>query len=768
MKKFNGLAVCLLLLFHFGRAQHKISGVVTDEETRSPLIGATVVLKNSGKGIVTDTDGVFTLTIGKAGMAQLEISYVGYQTKELLLDVKQDHEIEIAMRSSVLLETVAIQGIRAGEDDPFSQKTIEKKDVESTYVGQDALFLLDQASPSIVAYSESGTGLSNYGQMRLRGIDQTRINITLNGIPLNDMIDQGVFFSNFTDFGNSIESVQIQRGVGSSTNGTASYAGSINFESVQLNDTAAAVDMQLMAGSFNTYRASLELKSGLLDEKLAFYSRFTKTSSDGYRFNTGTESYSFFFSGGYFAGDNMVRITGFTGRSQNGLAYLPVLIDDIRDEPRTNYLSPNDTDDFGQQFLQLQHVKWFSNSFSLNSSLYYGGSGGDFPSGFTNEDGEFAQTNFPLFNDHYGLMSVVNYDQAGGRIQASGGVHAYIFKRVNKESIIPDVTNPYYQDESQKNEISLFGKASVNFERLSLYGDLQFRHVTLELRPDEAFLGQEANVPQRNWAFFNPKIGLTYKLNYNVDFYASFGRTGREPTRFDILGAANINTFNLDAVEDEDAVQPEFVNDVEIGSRINSTTFSLQANFFWMDFKDEIAPIGAFIPEGFVQLRKNIEDSYRLGVELDWTWKPIEQLELFGGTTFMQSKIKSFSPQDEEEVFEDVDPILTPDWAGNLGVSYKPVTNLEIRFNSRYMSESFLELTNDPGLTLPSYFIVDSQISYQFLKRMGLTVQLNNLFDEQYFNFGAPVDTDFDGNINGPGYMVQPPRHVYAILKVSI
>ena len=352
--------------------------------------------------------------------------------------------------------------------------------------------------------------------MRLRGIDQTRINITLNGAPLNDMVDQGVFFSNFTDFGNSVESVQLQRGVGTSTNGTASYAGSINFESLRLQGAKPSAELQLVGGSFDTYRVSAEVFSGENDKNMSFYGRYTKTLSGGYKFNSGTNSDSYFFSGGYFGEKDVVKLTGFVGQTRNELAYLPVALQDIEIEPRTNYLDPNDEDDFGQQLVQLEYTRLFNQKMHLTSSVYYGGAGGDFPFTFDDGTGSLTQLNFYLKNDHVGFMSYLNYDNLD--LNLTAGIHGYTFKRINEEATAPDFANPYYRDKTQKNEISAFAKASYELNKLTLYGDVQVRSVWLDFDPDVEFLmGSGVNpvpdIDARQWTFFNPKIGFTYRFN---------------------------------------------------------------------------------------------------------------------------------------------------------------------------------------------------------------------------------------------------------------
>lgn len=765
MKCFTFLLLSWLLPVLSWAQSVVISGQVQDTQTNDPLAGANILVVGTNQGTVTDIEGHYSLSVSSSADIILKASYVGYQSQEVSISTGDNQSItqDFTLKPTQSLEEVVIQAIRADQKDPVSQVTVEREEIEELYIGQDALYVLEETTPSILTYSESGTKVTNYGQMRLRGIDQTRINITLNGVPLNDMIDQGVFFSNFTDFGNSVESVQVQRGVGTSTNGTASYAGSINFESVNLQDSDPSAEFQLGGGSFNTFRGSGEVKTGLINDKFAFYSRFTKTYSDGYRYHSGTNSHSFFFSGGYFGEKDLVKITGFTGRTQNDLAYLPVALPDIQQDPRTNYVSENDIDDFGQHLLQLQYTRIFNDNTSIASTLYYGGAGGDFPAGFPDENGNFMQINYPLYNNHYGFMSYLNHSTWQERLNINGGVHAYSFQRKNVESVIPNYTEPYYEDKSRKNELSIFGKASYEWHNFLLFGDLQVRTVQLDLMPDHSFLGQSAEIPTRKWTFVNPKVGITYEFNSTLNVYASYGRSGREPTRFDILGSTQINTFNLTSVQDIQAIQPEYVNDVEAGIRLSQEKLSGQMNLFYMQFENEIAPIGISIPEGFVQLRKNVPSSYRRGIETSWYYQPVEQWSFAGNLTYMQSQIREYAPEGSDQVYHDVQPIISPEWIVNADVAYQG-NDWQIAVSPRYVSQSYLEPTNQADLILPSFFIVDVRASVALMQNLSLSMYLNNIFDEQYYSYGQPVSYH---EKTVPGYFVQPPRNFYLMLRLK-
>jgi len=672
------------------------------------------------------------------------------------------------------LEEVTISAVRAAENAPVAQVTVNRKEIEKQFFGQDGAFLLERLSPSLVSYSESGTGLSNYGQMRLRGMDQTRINITLNGVPLNDMIDQGVFFSNFVDFGNSIESVQIQRGVGTSSNVVSSYAGSVNFESISLANAKPSAEVQFTGGSFNTIRASAEVSTGLQENRTAFYARMSRIQSDGYRYNTSTAANSLFFSGAYFGEKHAFKFTGFAGQSQNGLGYTPVPLALIEQDPRTNLVSENDIDNFGQYLFQLQHTYRIGAKSSLVSTVYYGGAGGDFPFGYATDSlGGFEQINYPLYNTHTGLMS--NYNtKTGAAGDFTIGLHAYTFSRRNLEYVIPNRNAPYYEDESTKNEVALFAKwekafsiGSSGSENLKIYADVQLRQLALNLGADQNFLGEAPAIPARNYTFLNPKLGISHQVNTNWQLYASFGRSGREPTRFDVLGAAAVNASNIALARDVNSIQAEYVNDVEVGTRWNTESVALELNLFYMQFENEIAPIGEYIPEGFVQVFLNQQASTRQGIELNGNWdvgntfsQSPNRLNLNGQISLLQAQISSYQPAGSNEIFENVTPILSPQVNGQLNLNYKPIKNFSFGIGARYLGEQFMELTNNEDLTVPSSLVLNLNANWNFYQKHSLSVQVNNLTNELYYTYGAP---DFNG---GPAYFVQAPLHAYATLRL--
>lgn len=727
-----------------------ITGTVYNAETQKPLANANVYASDT-KGAVTSADGTFTLKIPK-DIETLTISFVGFETKE----VEVEENLTVYLNPTLNLEGIIIQGVRAEEDDPVAQSNVSRAELEQVYNGEQPTFYLEDLTPAIFSYSESGTKLANYGSMRLRGITQERINMTLNGIPLNDMIDHGVFFSNFTDISNSFESVQVQRGVGTSSNGVASYAGSINFESVNIEDREQGGQVELGLGSFNTYRMNTSLSSGMIDDKWSFYGSYSRIFSDGYRYNTHTNARSFFFSAGYFGENDLIKVNAFDAGSKNGLGYEAVAESDLETDPRTNYLNENDKDDFGQRLVQLQHTHIFSDQFSTNASLYYGGAGGDYLYTYLDEDENQQQINFPLYNDHYGMMFNGFWESDNWEI--SSGIHGYIFNRVNEESFAPDFENPYYYETSDKKEFSWFGKAEWMYNKWKIYGDLQIRTNRLTIHPDYDFIGipPEGDLV-KEWTFINPKVGISYDVNENMTAYASAGRMGREPTRIDIFGGFTLGTDNYDQAR-ADNFNPEYVNDYETGLKFNTQSLSVSANYFYMDFEDEIAPIGEVIGFG-VQQRRNIPDSYRTGVEVEWNYLPVDFLSFGGNLTYMQSEIDSFTTG-AGDTYTNNTPTLSPEWIVNSNITFFLLNNLTAGLSGKYVSDSFLELTNDPQMILPSYFVMDASVSYE-TESILLRLEINNLTDDVYYSSGAPVDTDLDGVNDAPGYFVNADRNLF-------
>lgn len=651
--------------------------------------------------------------------------------------------------------------------DPVTQTTVTKATVERLYIGQDVQYVLERTVPSVISYSESGTAVSNYGTFRLRGIDQTRVNVTLDGVPLNDMIDQGVFFSNMGDLMNGMASVQVQRGTGLSTNGTASFAGAVGLTSPSLSLYGDArkpmANVQFSGGSFNMLRGSAAVRTGSIDSSVNMYARFTTLSTDGYRRHTGTTANSAHVAARWqdATNTNSLQLTGLWGRTQNELGYYPVPKVLADADPRTNLNDSADVDDFGQHLMSLAYQHVLDENAVVSATAYMGGAGGDFFTGFRDTTG-LTLLNYPLENRHYGAMARI--DVRKGDFTLRAGLHAYTFRRRNWETVAPEFNRPYYDDRTTKNELSGFTRAEYELGGLSFLADVQVRSVSMSFSAPSMLVVTET-LPEHRWTFVNPRVGARYALSSESDIYASFGRTSREPTRFDLLGGTQITDANLPVLRTPNTVRPEHVNDLELGFRAASEDFSLDVTAFAMFFTDEIAPIGPYIDQLFVQLRKNVESSRRLGLEVMSTVRLHRKLQAEIAATLMTSNVARFAPENIglDTVFTNVTPILTPSAQVLATLRYQPLDQLSIEAGVRYISSSFTDLTNAAGLVLPEVVDMNARLWWNVAGEHRIGVMANNLLDRMIVTNGGST---FDGTSTVPTYFVQAGRNFMVMLDL--
>ncbi len=740
-------------------SQFSINGTIKSESGEA-LVGANVVIKGLFKGDVTDQNGSYEIENLNAGNYEVVASFIGYQDLSEVVELSGNSILNFSLKpEEIMAEEIIVKGIRAGKDAPVPQTILERKTIQNVYNGEHPVFFIGDLSPSVYTESESGTSFANYGSMRLRGLDQKRINITLNGIPLNDMIDHGVYFSNFTDIANSFESVEIQRGVGTSSNGVASYAGSMNFESINLQKQDAGSVFQLGYGSYNSSRLNVQVNSGMINDKWAFHGSFNRIYSDGYKDNTQTEAYSYFFSGGYFGSKHTFKINAFDARAKNGLGYEAVDLATIKSDPTFNPLNENDVDDFGQQFAQLQHIYKHNKNLYLVNSLYFNGAGGDFPWGYI--DSILIQYNYPLTNRHYGIISNIHYSGIEN-LDLNGGIHAYTFRRNNLEQVSPDFKNPYYDEKSTKDEISAFLRVRYQVNKLSLHGDVQFRNAILNIYPDYNFLAlKDDGKLEKTWTFINPKVGLVYYISEGSNIYASVGYMGREPRKVDILGG-----YGLYDVETYDTLRKgidflhESVMDYEVGIKRYTNNYSTSINFFYMNFTNGILESGETIEFGS-KVRSNVPESYRTGVEISMNYSPTEKLLFILNGMYMKSGIKEFRFSSDSITTKGLKPILSPETILNGTVNYSVTKNLKLDLSAKYVSESYITLANDEEFTLPSFFLINGRINLKFLKKHTFSLEINNITSAEYYTNGSPVDTNGDWVDDAPGYFVNAPINFF-------
>jgi iron complex outermembrane receptor protein len=655
------------------------------------------------------------------------------------------------------LEAVQVTAVRGGAA-VIPEKTITRAEIQRRYTGQETPILL-QAAPGITSYSESGSA-SNYSYMRLRGIDQTRINITLDGIPLNEPEDEGLYFSNFPDFANSIASVQVQRGVGSSTHGVASYAGSVSFESVPVANVAPGAEVQLTRGAYETSRGSAVYQTGLTPSGFAGYLRASAQRTDGYRANSGNRSQSAFASGGWFGTRDVVKVALLAGISENQQAYLAsplsVLIGNPRDNPYRNTPATAVGDRFHQDLLSVAWTHALAPSLSLAATAYGFDAGGwyDVPGA----NGLADAYNYNLHSRWGGVISAL--DWSGDAASASLGVHVSRYAREHYLLMRPALDTRAYDNTGYKGEQSAFAKASVTRGRTTWFGDLQLRLAQFRYQPTDGAGVAPASV---SWSFVNPKAGVSVRVTDALVAFATAGLNGREPTRADMFaGADDVDSVTARSVFPLTRVHPESVRDLETGVTWRGATLSAQANLFLMQFRNEIAPIGAINEIGYL-LRKNVGRSLRRGAEGDLTWRITPRVTAVATAALTDARIDEYLDDASGLTFRNVTALLTPKLVTGHGVRTELASWLSFDADGRYTSRMMLTNTNDPRFVVPASWYADAGVTLH-TGRAAVLVQLRNVFDRRVYTGGypGPAVNGTDPSSMEPYYYTLAPRNLTA------
>ena len=724
-----------------------VAGTVTDSVAGTPVAGASV--RAAGTSVVTTADGRFRVTLGSPG--RLVVARAGFVTVERTV-TRSDTTMTIALSplgspgtrvaTAQSLERLTITAVRASGLAPIASTILDATRLERDYSGQDVPLTLRQA-PSVTAYSESGS-LLNYSYFRVRGIDQSRVNITLDGIPLNEPEDQQIYFSDFPDLTSSIQSMQVQRGVGTSTYGQAAFGGSVNFSTYSLMGTPRSSSLEIGGGSFGTARTTLKLNSGPLSDRLAFHARVSGLRSDGYRNGATSAANSAFVSGGYFGDRDLVKFTATTGLERNGQTYAAVPEAELRDNPRTNPLA-GVGDKYRESFATLSYTRLISADVSAGLTAYGFATRGfyDYPSGAPGPALRYRSAS------RWGGVIAAAHAVNGG-LTLDGGAHAMTYSKDHEFDDRPDLQYPGYSNTGFKTEASAFGKASVALGAVTLFGDLQLRTAEFRYRPTEGYGLEE--VSQR-WNFVNPKVDVTLQASNRVSFIASYGTTGREPTRGDLFaGADDVTPDDAPALLPLTRVRPEHVNDLEAGATMSLDRMRLTTTLFDMRFRDEIARTGATTPLGY-DIRANVGKSYRRGVELDVLVTLTPSVDLGSSLTVSRNRIESYLDEGTGITYTDVEPILTPAFLASQQLTWRATSRLTLTADSRYQGRSYLAPRGDARLTSPAFHVLDGGVRYE-LGSATLSLYGRNLLDRWAYPSG---DVSSDGT---PRYFILAPRSV--------
>ncbi len=651
------------------------------------------------------------------------------------------------------LEGVLVRAVRAGGSAPIAQTIVTGRRIERRNLAQDVPLLLQGTTPSLTAHSESGTSFG-YSYLRLRGMDQSRINLSIDGIPLNDPEDQVFYFANFADLASSVQSVQVQRGVGTTGAGTASFAGSVNFETKPVFAMPRRTVGEMQLGSYGARRVMLEASSGLLSRGFASSVRLSAVRSNSFRRNAGVEGLSGLAQVAWLGSRDVVKLMILAGRLRDTLSYLAVPVTDLQRDRRINPLTPEEQDRFSQSLVSLSHTRQLGTGVAYASTLYRIAARGNY-------DVRFDSTtigNYGLDFGWFGLTSAVTVDRNG--LRASAGVNANTYARDHFASVYPDRRTLTYTNTGHKRDVSAFSKVSVVRGPLTWFGDLQLRRATFRYTPDTGagFAGEE---PAVSWTFVNPRLGVTYALTPKADLFASVGRTTREPARSDIFGGNDdVSSAVLADLGGLRRVRPERVTGSEVGVRLRGSTTQLEVNLFRMDFRNEIARIGALSALG-AELRSNVGASVRQGIEFDLRSTPVASVVLTTVGSLSHNRIRGFV--DSSDVVpvarRDVPPLLSPAVTATQRIDWRAARHLDLGAEVRYQGVSFLRNDGDRTLTLPEFWMVDAVLRVP-LGANDISVRATNLANSTRFGSGYAV-----GGV--PNFFILPPRSLFVTVRLA-
>jgi iron complex outermembrane recepter protein len=650
-----------------------------------------------------------------------------------LLANAQDTLMNRKDSSQHLKEIVIIY--QAGSKTPVTYQDLNMKVLDEKNTGQEPSFLLSE-TPSVTVYSDAGN-MQGYSYYRLRGMDQTRINTTLDGMPLNEPEDQGAYFSNYPDILNSISRLQVQRGVGTSKNGAASYAGSVQLFSPEAGNSATT-NLGIGYGSYNSFRIFGEHQTAVKNGK-SLYVRASQVYTDGYKYHASNNSQSVFISGGLYYDKSTWKLNVVAGHQRNGMAWLAVADSLIAKDRRSNANTKDEKDRFFQGLVQLQNVWQPTSHVTVSSSLYYTYLKGNYDFDVNNYLGLPADGN--LFN--YGFRShfggfFSNYTLTYDRFKWTTGIHGNLYTRQHTGT--DNWLGELYKNDGYKNEVSAFSKIEYSLYRFTLYADLQYRYTTFDYKGSVPF-------GKMDWHFLNPKAGVSFAVNDHTNIYYSAGRTGREPTRNDIFGGNDDLTADSTGkamIYNQDA---ESVIDHELGVRFQQRNFVLQLNGYYMDFDNEIVLNGQVGPNGLL-LTNKVKSSYRTGVELYASYQ-MNTFRFTNNSSFNHSRIK-----EQAATFS---PILTPALIVNQEAAYQH-KRLGVALSGRYQHQAYIDFANEASVK--GYVLLNARAQYT-LAGCTLSVFINNITNAKYYN---------DGYVEADGtrkYFVQAPRNVYVAFKYS-
>ncbi len=738
-----------------------IAGTVKNGKSNQVLAGASVQLENRNRFAVTDEYGRFRLEKLPAGEYSLLIRFVGFEEKVEKLSLSQNVSIAIAMSESTqLTDEVVVYATRANDKTPTTFTNVSGQALSKQGFGQDMPYLLNW-TPSLVTTSDAGAGIG-YTGLRIRGSDATRINVTINGISYNDSESQGTFWVNIPDISSSTQSVQIQRGVGTSTNGAGAFGGSVNVQTISQQADPYA-DIMVGGGSFNTQRYTLKAGTGLINGQWSFDGRVSKITSDGYIDRASSDLHSYYLSGGYYGKKTIVKAIMFGGQEEtyqswNGNDAATMKTNRTFNSAGALYdqnwnvtgYYDNEIDHYRQDHYQLHVTQKLNEYWNANVSLHYTYGRGYYEQykqskafadlglsdivlkDTTLTSGDFIVRKW-LDNQFYGGTFSFNYEKNKTNLSIGGAYNQYARAKHYGEIIWAQyaanskIRQHYYDGESQKNDFNIYAKWNYEITTaLNAFVDFQYRNVDYKTAGTDDDLTPYDFKDQFN--FFNPKAGLSYTFSSKDVLYSSYAVANREPNRTDYTNGAV-------------KPKPENLGNLEAGWRRNSERYSFEVNYYLMNYTDQLVLTGKLDNVGN-PIRANVGKSYRTGVELSGAIRFTDRLVWNVNVTRSINKNKDFVVN-KANLSETKNTAITlsPEWITGSQLSYSAFRNFQITLLNKYVSQQYLDNTQTESLTLDDYFITDFRLNYSVapkgMKGIDFSVLINNLFDVKYSSNGA-------------------------------
>ena len=789
MRKAAIIITFILATISALNAQSSFSGTVKDPEGK-PISGASVRILGTFLATATDASGKYDFKNLSQKEIDVEVSSLGFlaQRDRIILPVGAQKDWKLQPQN-YLSNEVEIQATRADDKSAMAFTTLSKEEIKNQNFGQDIPFLLS-TQPGVVVNSDAGTGIG-YTGIRVRGSDPTRINVTVNGIPMNDAESHGLFWVNMPDFASSVSSMQLQRGVGTSTNGAGAFGATLNLQTNDFKGKPYA-SYTGSAGSFNTLRHSFEAGTGLVNG-FTFDVRMSKINSDGFIDRASSDLKSFYLTGGWYGKKTSIRANVFSGREKTYQAWYGVPQDSVATNPTYNFAGiyysadgkeqfyDNETDNYQQDHYQLFFNHEPRQNLQLNVAFHYtrgrgyyeqyrqqddlgsygasplvfgaqtviSGSDTIFVPGDTVSTTDLIRQRW-LDNHFYGtVFSAVWQVNNKWRLIFGGGANRYEGSHFGDVvwsqfgDALPRNTR-YYDNDAKKTDVNVYLKSNYEIaSNLNFFADLQYRAVNYDFLGFNNLL--ESVQQQVPLNFFNPKVGLTWDANNRHRFFLSTSVANREPVRDDYTQSSVTSR-----------PKSEQLLDTEFGYRFKDSRFKAGVTIYAMDYKNQLVLTGQINDVGAYN-RVNIASSYRAGAELEWEWQVMSKLAFSGNFVYSVNKIDAFTEFvddydtgiQQQIQYSNTNIAFSPNITSAATISWKPFSFLRFDLVNRYVGEQFLDNTSSSDRKLDDFLVTDFRLNYSIKLKEGraieLSYQLANLLDQLY----APNGYTFSGLSGG-------------------